>query len=231
MRQLGERIGAPAATVSQVEKGQRALKEPKIEVWASALGIEHVDLLELWWLSQGEVLVEGRRTFYAEAGESLGSGTLRASIVKELERRPDLEPIYRLAELIAAVLKRALPHLGIQVEPLDCEPPYLDEGAADIALTAAQQDEQAEYVAAFVPLPVIDCYWDDARGQRSPVEINARSAVRVPLLEELGPIVRRRAKSVKTVELEDLIRGLSGPERERVRGYVEAIVEQRQLRT
>jgi hypothetical protein len=49
----------------------------------------------------------------------------------------------------------------------------------------------------------------------------------VPLIQKLTPIARRRDRSVKSMDLEDLIRELSGPERERVRGYVEAIVEQR----
>jgi len=231
MRQVGDKIGAPAATVSQVEKGQRALKEPKIAVWSQALDVDESDLLELWRLSQGEVLVGDRRTFYTEAGEGLGTGALSAGIVKELGSRPDLEPIYRLAELVAAVLRRVLPKAGIQVEPLDFDPLYIDDMAADLTLTAAQEDEQADHAAAFVPLPVIECYWDDTRGRRQPSEINARFQVLVPLVQELTPIVRRRAKSVNTAELEDLIRSLSGPERERVRGYVEAIAEQRGSRT
>ena len=49
----------------------------------------------------------------------------------------------------------------------------------------------------------------------------------MPLLQELTPIVRRRGKSVRAVDLEDLLRELSGPERERVRGYIDAIVEHR----
>lgn len=227
MRQIGDEIGAPAATVSQVEKGQRALKAPKIAVWSRALGVGESDLLELWRLSQGEVLVGDRLTFYTDAGEGLRTGALSASIAEQLEKRPDLEPIYRLAELIAAVLRKVLPNTSIQVEPLGFEPLYLDDMAAGLTLTAVDQDKQAEHAAAFVPLPVIECYWDDTRGQGRPSELNAKSHVRVPLLQELTPIVRRRGKSVNTVDLEDLIRSLSGPERERVRGYVEAIVEQR----
>lgn len=227
MRQLGDKIGAPAATVSQVEKGQRALKAPKIAVWARALNVGESDLLELWRLSQGEVLIGDRLTFYTDAGEGLGTGALSAGVVKELGKRPDLEQIYRLAELIAAVLRKVLPDTGIQVGSLDFEPLCIDDMAAGLTLTAAQEDEQADHAAAFVPLPVIECNWDDARGRRRSSAINARFQVRVPLLRELTPIVRRRGKSMNTVELEDLIRSLSGPERERVRGYVEAIVEER----
>lgn len=227
MRQIGDKIGAPAATVSQVEKGQRALKAPKIAVWSRALGIGESDLLELWRLSQGEVLVGDRLTFYTDAGKGLGTGALSVGIAEQLEKRPDLEPIYRLAEWIAAVLRKVLPNTSIQVEPLDFEPLYIDDAATGLTLTAAKQDEQADHAAAFVPTPVIECYWDDTRGQGRPSEINARFHVLVPVLQQLTPIVRRRGKSVNTVELEDLIRSLSGPERERVRGYVEAIVEQR----
>lgn len=220
MRQVGDKIGAPAATVSQVEKGQRALKAPKIAVWSRALGVGESDLLELWRLSQGEVLVGDRLTFYTDAGAGLGTGALSADIVKELAERPELEPIYRLAELIAAVLRKVLPNAGIQVEPPDYEPLYIDDMAAGLTLTAAQEDEQADHAAADDRLPVIECYWDDTRGR-----------VPVPLLQEQTPIVRRRGKSVNTVVLDDLIRSLSAPERERVRGYVEAIVEQRGSRT
>jgi transcriptional regulator with XRE-family HTH domain len=227
MRQVGDKIGAPAATVSQVEKGQRALKAPKIAVWARALGVRESELLELWRLSQGEVLVGNRLTFYADAGEGLGTGALSTGILEVLGERPDLEPIYRLAELIAAVLRKVLPSAGVGVEPLHFEPLHVDDMAgAGRRLTAAQEDEQADHAAAFVQLPVIECYWNDSQARR-PSEINARFLVPVPLLQEPMPIVRRRGKSVNTVELEDLIRSLSGPERERVRGYVEAIVEQR----
>lgn len=231
MRQVGEKIGAAAATVSQMEKGQRALKQPKIAVWSKALNVDEGDLLELWWLSQGEVLVADRRTFYtdADAAEVLGTEAMRADIVEVLRERPDLEPIYRLAELIATVLEKVLPNARIQVEPAEFEPLHLDKMAVGLTLTAAEEDEQAEHAAAFVPLPVIECYWDDTPGRHKPSEINARFRVLVPLLQELKPIVRRRGKSVNSVELEDLIRDLSGPERERVRGYVEAIVEQRDL--
>ncbi len=48
MRQLGLVIGCPAATISQTEKGQRALKEPKIAHWALALEVSEGDLRELW---------------------------------------------------------------------------------------------------------------------------------------------------------------------------------------
>ena len=45
-------------------------------------------------------------------------------------------------------------------------------------------------------------------------------------LEE-PPLLRVRAKSVKETELKDLIDELSGPERDRVLGYVTALIESR----
>lgn len=224
MRQFGEKISAPAATVSQIEKGQRALKEPKIAVWSKALNVDESYLLELWQLSQGEVLIGDRRKFYTDAREGLGTETMRADIIEVLRERPDLEPIYRLAELIATVLEKVLPNAWIQVEPAEFEPLHIDKMAAGLKLTEAEEDEQEEHAAAFVPLPFIECYWDNAPDRR---QLSERFRVLVPLLQKLTPIVRRRGKSVNSVELEDLIRDLSGPERERVRGYVEAIVEQR----
>lgn len=223
MRLFGQKISAPAATVSQIEKGQRALKEPKIPAWSEALDIDENDLLELWWLSQGEVLVGDRRKFYTEAGEALGTDMLDANILKVLRERPDLEPIYRLAELITTVLKKVLPTAWLQVDPSEFEPRHIDKMYAHLELTKAEEDEQDEHAAAFVPLPIIECYWD-TQGGREPSD---RFPVLVPLLQKLTPIARPRGSSVKSAELEDLIRDLSGPERERVRGYIEAILEQR----
>ena len=227
MRQVGEKIGAPAATVSQIEKGQRALKEPKIAVWAAALGVSEADLHELWALSQGLIPVRDGLVFYSDRPDALGAESLTADVLKTLRERPDLEPIFRVAERITAVLRRLLPNAGLGVDPADFEPLHIDKTAAGLTLTVAEEEEQEADGAAFVPLPFIECYWDSTPGRRQPFEINARYRVRVPLLQELTPIVRRRGKSVNAVELEDLIRDLSGPERERVRGYVEAIIEQR----
>lgn len=227
MRELGERIGAPAATVSQIEKGQRALKKPKVAAWAAALEVGEADLHELWELSQGRIPVgPGSFVFYTDKPDELGTDPLPDDLVPTLRERPGLEPIYRLAERTAAVLRRLLPDARVHVHPDEFEPPYIEKMAGGLTLTAAEEDENAEAEAAFVPLPLIECYWNDTPGRRGPSEIR-RDRVRVPLLQELTPIVRRRDKSVKAVELEDLIRDLSGPERGRVRGYIEAIVEQR----
>jgi hypothetical protein len=227
MREVGDKIGAPAATVSQVEKGQRALKEPKIPAWAAALEVSGADLHELWQLSQGRIQVgPDRFVFYSGLPEALGAEPLRPVILTTLGDRPDLEPIYRLAERIAAVLRGLLPHAKLQVDPDSFEPAYIDKRYAGLTLAAAEQDEEAEAEAAFHPLPFIECHWEGTPDRRERLDMK-RYRVRVPLLQELTPIVRRRGKSVNAVELEDLIRDLSGPERERVRGYIEAIVEQR----
>lgn len=224
LREVGDKIGAPAATVSQVEKGQRALKEPKIAAWAAALEVSEADLHELWFLCQGLVPAGGRRraVFYSKSG-ALGAEPLGASLVPRLSDGPDLEPIYRLAERIAAVVRRLLPDARIDVTRQDLEPPHIGPG---LTLTAAEQDENAATANAFLPLPLIEFEWDGTPGRR---ELSQRKwdAVRVPLLQEFTPIVRRRGNSVKVAELEDLIRQLSAPERERVRGYIDALVEQR----
>lgn len=255
MREVGERLGAPAATVSQVEKGQRAMKEPKIRAWAAALEVGEADLHELWQLSQGWIPVgHGSSVFYIDEPEvytesddgpagsvehistdggrrlfpmrhELGSEPLRAEIVPTVRQRPGLEPVYRLAERIAAVMRRALPNASIQVHADQFEPPHIEKMAGGLTLTAAEEDENGEAEAAFVPLPLIECYWAGTPGRPEPSE--RRHRVPVPMLRGLIPVVRRRAKSVQAAEVEDLIRDLSGPERERVRGYIEAIVEQR----
>lgn len=223
MRQVGDEIGAPAATVSQVEKGQRALKEPRIAMWAGALEVSEADLHELWHLSQGLIPLGGGRTvFYADG---LGDEPIRNGAAPVVSDGPDLEPIYRLADRIAAVLRRLLPDAGIAVTPQEFEPPYVDEMYAG-TITASQQTENEAAADAFLPLPLIEFAWSPTPGRREPSDPRW-DAVRVPLLEKLTPIVRRRGSSVTAVDLEDLIRNLSGSERERVRGYIEAIIEQR----
>lgn len=154
-----------------------------------------------------------------------GAEPLRDGLVPSLRDGPDLERIYRLADRIAAVLRRVLPDASIEVNPDKFEPPHVDQLVGAI-LTAAEQVENEEAADAFLPLPLIEFYWYGTPGRREPSEMKW-DAIRVPLLLKLTPIVRRRGSSVKAVELEDLIRDLSGPERERVRGYIEAIVEQR----
>lgn len=220
MRQVGESVGAPAATISQIEKGQRALKEPRIAAWAAALDVREADLGELWFLCQGLVPVgPDRVVFYSDRPDALGSAPLDADINTTLRDRPELEAIYRLAVRITAVLNRLLPSASVQVDPdeFDVDPDTANEsGDWDISPSLRKKLEAA--FADFVPLPVIWVHGAD---------FSTRDGVRIPLLEKPSPIVRRRGKSVDTVELEDLVRELSGPERERVRGYVEAVVEQR----
>ena len=218
MRAMGEKIGSPAATVSQIVNGQRALKEPKIASWAVALGVDKADLYELWVLCQGLVPAgRARLVFYGERPDVLGSVALDDDkILATLHKHPELEPIYRLAARICAVMQRLLPNEEFEVQPRKFEDPIptdLDEG-----------EHNGAAWEAFVPLPVIWVLWHDPDAP-GPVD-----ALTVPLLKKPTPIVRRRATSVLTADLEDLIRTLSGPERERVRGYVEAVVEERSRR-
>jgi hypothetical protein len=226
MRQVGESVGAPAATVSQVEKGQRALKEPKIAPWAAALDVSEADLHELWLLCQGLLPVGRDRLFYSDRPDALGSEALDAGIIRTLRDRPELDSVYRLAVRIAVVMERLLPKAAsVHVEPDEFENPFdpeMDESGAWVTSPANRKKLEAAF-ADFVPLPVIWIYW----APRHNLEFTSGDGVRMPLLEKPTPIVRRRGKSVNTVELEELIRELSGPERERVRGYVEAVVEQR----
>jgi hypothetical protein len=223
MRQVGDKIGAPAATVSQVEKGQRALKEPRIALWAAALEVSEADLHELWVLSQGQIPVGDRLVFYSDRPDVLGAQPLDNDIVATLRERPDLEPIYRLAERIAAVLRRLLPDAEVRIKPDNHrEPPFVPVAP----LTAAQEDANKEWADTF-PLPCIERSRSGPPARERRFEFEEGERVRVPLLQKLTPIVRRRGKSVRAADLEDLLRELSGPERERVRGYIDAIVEHR----
>lgn len=226
MRQLGDKIGVRAATVSQIEKGQRALKKPKIATWAAALEVSEADLHELWLLSQGQIQVGDRLVFYSDQPDVLGAEPLEEAVVAVLREKPDHEPIYRLAEQVTAVLRRLLPDAGLRIRPDDnFEPPFIVEPGAG-PLTAAQEEENEKWAETF-PLPCIERSRGGRPARERRFEFEEGERVRVPLLQEPTPIVRRRGKSVKAVDLEDLIRELSGQERERVRGYIDAIIEQR----
>ena len=226
MRQLGDRIGAPAATVSQIEKGQRALKKPKIATWATALEVSEADLHQLWVLSQGQVRVGDRLVFYSDQPDLLGAEPLDDSIVAVLREKPAHEPIYRLAQRITDLLRRLLPDLELRVRPDDhFEPPFVG-GPGSGPLTTAQENENAKWADSY-PLPCIEAFPSGRPTREQRFEYEAGEHVRVPLLQPPQPIVRRRGKSLHAVELEDLLRDLSGPERERVRGYIDAIIDQR----
>ena len=226
MRQLGDRIGVRAATVSQIEKGQRALKEPKIAAWAEALDVGAGDLHELWMLSQGQVPVGERSVFYADHPDALEAEPASDAIRRTLEERPDLRPIYLLAQRIATVLDRLLPDAGIRVRPDDNrEPPHIGEPGGP-PLTGLQEDENAALASTY-PLPFIERTRGGTPASERRFEYEEGELVRVPPLQEQAPIVRRRGKSMGPADLEDLINELTGPERERVRGYIDAIIEQR----
>lgn len=226
MRQLGDKIGVRAATVSQIEKGQRALKAPKIAAWAAALEVSEADLHELWLLSQGQIQVGDRLVFYSDQPDVLGAEPLEESIVAVVQEKPGHEPIYRLAEQITAVLRRLLPDAGLRIRPDDDFEPPVIPGPGEGPLTAAQGAENEKWAEAY-PLPCIERSRGGRPARERRFEFEEGERVRVPLLQEPTPIVRRRGKAVRALDLEDLLRGLSGPERERVRGYIEAVIDQR----
>lgn len=55
MRQVANRLGEKkyAATVSQIERGERVVQYPDVSNWAEALNVDSQDLHDLWWLSHG----------------------------------------------------------------------------------------------------------------------------------------------------------------------------------
>ena len=204
--------------MSQIEKGERALKEPKIPQWAKALRVREIDLLELWQLCQGLVATDDRLRFYSDPGVSLGNQPLGDRIERELRERPEHAQLYRLSVRIADVLRRMVPRAEFEVEPYSIGDFYEREWDTTQRFDS-EYSEQEAVKAAFVPRPTIVCYSRDVIG---PVY-----EVQVPVLVKEEPIARHRGTSVKAVALDELIHSLTGPERERVRGYVEAIVEQR----
>lgn len=166
MRKVADKIGVKAATISQIEKGQRALKEPKIALWADALDVKEEDLHHLWMLCQGLIRSDlNQYVFY-----------------KDVTYVDDSESLKFLTLRIANVLRHLLPDKTIKV-----------------------------FLATSTSMPY--------------VVFHPTYRVEIPLLEKPTPIVRKRGKSVNANDLGDLILKLSGPERERVRGYIEAIIE------
>lgn len=221
MRRIAERIGTPSATVSQVERGQRALKQPKIAAWAEALEVPAADLEELWHLSQGQVRLKGGLGFYRKHPEALGALPSEPRVTETVQRHPDLEPIYRLTAQIVDALGRMVPGtLDVEPRSLYWDPP-IPEGPPTDDERSAMERWEAEAV-----LPLIECRTLQPK-QEHWGQFGEGQLVEVPLIEELPPIVRRRTTSVAASDLEELIRDLSGPERERVRGYVEAMIEGR----
>lgn len=70
MNELGRRMGVPAATVSQTEKAERALKSYRIQMWANGLGVTYSTIndvyVELDEVSVGPI--QRRRTRSIETG-------------------------------------------------------------------------------------------------------------------------------------------------------------------
>lgn len=214
MRFVGERLGAPAATVSQIEKGQRALKEPKVEAWSRALEVDSSDLLELWNLCQGIVQDGEMTSFYGEQGDESAALPVQDELVSSvLAANPELADLYRLVYEIAACMSKLLPRDTFSVQPLRRDDP----------IPKFLSDEDAENARSqhFSPLPVLWVSW-------ASTEASERVAgVVIPKIAPVAPIVRRRQSSLKARDLVEMLNGLNSLERERVRGYVEALIEAR----
>lgn len=48
MTQMAKKIGCPPATISQIERGERSLKESKLAVWAAALNVDFGIFQDVW---------------------------------------------------------------------------------------------------------------------------------------------------------------------------------------
>lgn len=67
MRAIGRSMMQPPVCVSQAERGQRAVKENRLEALAYALNVDDVELKKLWWLCQGyRIKASGERVFYSD---------------------------------------------------------------------------------------------------------------------------------------------------------------------
>lgn len=220
MRRVAQRIGTPTATVSQTEKGQRALKQPKIAAWADALEVRAEDLHELWQLSQGLVRIDGELAFYGDRQEPFAAIPPGPDIEQVLERRPELGPLYRLASLIADALSRTLGGAHVRVDPVGehweypaYEPPLTD----DERHWTEQWEERSD-------LPCLRCSAVAPPEDERISEFAEGELIEIPWIRDPSPIARPRTRSADTSDLDELIRSLTGAERERVRGYIEAII-------
>lgn len=93
-RAIGRRIDVPSATISQIEKGYRALKEKWIPRHAKALEVSQNDLKELWWATQGYVRNSGQHLVLSsrhdDQREYIRHCLFRLSPTDETLRRFDL---------------------------------------------------------------------------------------------------------------------------------------------
>jgi len=203
----------PPATVAQIEKGQRALKKPKIASLAGALEVDSDDLMELWELCQGLVRdSSGRLNLYTQVPDPTPSASHTwSNRPGETERDHELNPEFRLAGQICTVMSRVMPRAQFDVQPARPDDPI--PHALELDGIAAHQ--------APSEIPVLWVQWND------PNALDEVAALALPLIT--GPSKQDRAiHSVASPSaLDELIRTLTVAERERVRGYVEAVIEQR----
>ena len=192
----------PPATVAQIEKGQRALKRPKIASLAGALDVGSEDLRELWELCQGLVPdSSGRLTFYTQVPDPTPSASHTLSNRPgETEQDHELNPEFRLAGRICTVMSRVMPRARFDVQP-------------------ARPDDPAHQTPS--EIPVLWVQWNDPN---APDEV---AALELPLITGPSKQDRARHSVASPTALDELIRTLTVAESERVRGYVEAVIEQR----
>lgn len=197
IRAVARSAGLPAATVAQIEKGQRALKEPKLPALAMALEVDHDDFTQLWELCQGLVRdASGALVSYSWLPGSAGRGT----------------GPFSLATQICGVMERLVPGADFEVRPRrDNDPiPSVVEFVGEGGEPRESKDT-----------PVLWVLWNDPRAPE-PV-----AAVELPNLVNAATKATPARSLISRAALHELIHALDGPERERVRGYVEAVIDQR----
>ena len=213
MQQVASRLGKPAATVSQIEKGQRALKEDKLADWAVALDLREKDVRELWVLCQGLVPAGDRLVSYTDAA---GSQVFSSQIEHVLRDFPGLEPLYRHAARIQSALNRAVLYGQFDLWPEDFSD-FQDGRDRERQRIGLVPEDARDLLEEFIPMPVISAYEDGF----------PRYGVGVPNLRDAPIDIRMPKDAAIADDLGEVLQRLTETERERVRGYVDAILESR----
>lgn len=190
------------------------LKEPKLKAWAAALELDLSDLRRLWNLCQGFRLVGESLVFYEEySDDSEWVPPSDEKIEVALEKYSGLTNLYRLAYEISDVMQRLLPLDAFWIQPWRPD---------DQIPVFPGEDEANNFRGKlFKPFPVLWVTWASEEADGEP------AAVVIPRIAPLSPIVRQRKASLTSKDLGAMVQGLNSLERERVRGYIEAIIEER----
>ena len=125
-------------------------------------------------------------------------------------------PIYVQTQRLADVLRRALPEARVQVDPDDFSR-FQDERDLERERLGEPRETVPELEADFLELPFVNVYEDGF----------PRYGVGLPLLETRAGRALRSGTSAASRDLKGMIRRLTPCERERVRGYIDAILELR----